>query len=336
MRTLKVFAGLALAAALAAACTGATATPSPVAATPLPSTAPTVAPSVAAASTAPSTAPSAAPTPSPTANPCAVANLATKTAGKLTIGTDNPAYPPYFAPSSPDPKPWQLGDPTNQQGFESAVAYAVAKQLGYTPDQVAWTVVPFDNSFQPGAKAFDFYLAQVSYTDARAKAVDMSDGYYFVAQSVVAMKGSALEKVTSIAGMKGFKFGAQVGTTAYDTIKNTIAPTTSISVYNSNDAAIKALQAKQIDGLVVDLPTAFYITAAQLVDKNYNPLASIIGQFPVQSGPSAEHFSLVLAKGSPLTACVNSAIQAITADGSLAQITQTWLADKANAPVLQP
>ncbi len=333
MRTIKAFAGLALAAALAAACTGATATPSPLpSATPVPSTAPAVAPSAAVVSTSPTTAPS----PSPTANPCAAANLTTKTAGKLTIGTDNPAYPPYFAPSSPDPKPWQLGDPTNQQGFESAVAYAVAKQLGFTPDQVAWTVVPFDNSFQPGAKPFDFYLAQVSYTDARAKAVDLSDGYYFVAQSVVAMKGNPLEKVTSIAGMKTFKFGAQVGTTAYDTIKNVIAPTTSISVYNSNDAAIKALQAKQIDGLVVDLPTAFYITAAQLVDKDYNPLASIVGQFPVQSGPNAEHFSLVLSKGSPLTACVNSAIQAITADGTLAQITQTWLADKANAPVLQP
>ena len=246
--------------------------------------------------------------------------------GVLTVATDSPAYTPWFVGNRP----------ANGKGYESAVAYAVAKQLGFTPDQVAWTVVPFDNSFQPGAKPFDFYLAQVSYTDARAKAVDLSDGYYFVAQSVVAMKGNPLEKVTSIAAMKAFKFGAQVGTTAYDTIKNVIAPSTSISVYNSNDAAIKALQAKQIDGLVVDLPTAFYITAAQLVDKDYNPLASIVGQFPVQSGPNAEHFSLVLSKGSPLTACVNSAIQAITADGTLAQITQTWLADKANAPVLQP
>jgi polar amino acid transport system substrate-binding protein len=332
MRTLKAIAGIAIAAALAAACTSAPA------ATPLPSTTPlpSAAPASAAASAAPSAAPTEAPTPAPTQNACAPANLTLKTAGTLTIGTDNPAYPPYFAESSPNPSPWQLGDPTNQQGFESAVAYAVATQLGFTADQVKWIVVPFDNSYQPGAKPFDFYLAQVSYTDARAKAVDMSDGYYFVAQSIVAMNGNPLAKITSISAMKSFKFGAQVGTTAYDTIKNAIAPNTSISVYNSNDAAIKALQAKQIDGLVVDLPTAFYITAAQLVDKNYNPLASIVGQFPVQSGPNAEHFSLVLAKGSPITSCVNGAIQAITANGTLAQITQTWLADKANAPVLQP
>ncbi len=333
MRTPKVLAGLAIAAALVAACTSAPAATPLASSTPVPSTAPTAAPSEAAASTAPSL----AATPAPTPNACAPANLTLKTAGTLTIGTDNPAYPPYFAASSPNPSPWQLGDPTNQQGFESAVAYAVATQLGFATGQVKWIVVPFDNSYQPGAKPFDFYLAQVSYTDARAKAVDLSDGYYFVAQSVVAMKGNALGSVTSIAGMKTFKFGAQVGTTAYDTIKNTIqVPSSQISVYNSNDAAIKALQAKQIDGLVVDLPTAFYITAAQLVDKNYNPLASIVGQFPVQQGPTAEHFSLVLGKGSPLTGCVNQAIQAITADGSLAQITKTWLADKANAPVLQP
>ncbi|HEY5629021.1 MAG TPA: transporter substrate-binding domain-containing protein, partial [Candidatus Limnocylindrales bacterium] len=139
-----------------------------------------------------------------------------------------------------------------------------------------------------------------------------------------------------ISGLKAFKFGAQVGTTAYDTIQNVIQPAAKASVYNSNDAAIKALQATQIDGLVVDLPTAFYVTAAQIVDAKGNALANIVGQFPVQSGPTAEHFSLVLTKGSPLTSCVNSAIQAITADGTLKQITQTWLADKANAPVFQP
>ncbi|MFN8630177.1 MAG: ABC transporter substrate-binding protein [Chloroflexota bacterium] len=336
MRTPRALVGLALVAAIAAACTSSSAaSPAPsAAATPVPSTAPTAAPSAAPSEAAAS--PTTAPTPAPTENPCAPAKLTLKTAGKLTIGTDNPAYPPYFAPSDPNPKPWELGDPTNQQGFEAATAYAVAAKLGFTPDQVVWTVVPFDNSYKPGAKPFDFYIGQVSYTEARAKAVDMSDGYYFVNQSIVAMKGSPLEKVTNISGMKDFKFGAQVGTTAYDTIVNTIAPNTKPGVYNTNDAAIKALQAKQIDGLVVDLPTAFYVTAAQIVDKDFNPLASIVGQFPAQQGADAEHFSLVLTKDSPLTACVNGAVQAITADGSLAQITQTWLADKANAPVIQP
>lgn len=328
MRTPKALASLALAAAVLAACSGsATPTAAPSA------TAPATTPPTAAATSA---APSSAPTPTATPDACAAASLPLKTAGKLTVGTDNPAYPPYFAPSSPNPSPWQLGDPTNQQGFEAAVAYAVAKQMGFTADQVAWTVVPFDNSYQPGPKPFDFYIAQVSYTDARAKAVDMSDGYYFVAQSVVALKDNPVAKVTTVSGLKGFRFGAQVGTTAYDTIRNTIAPTTDPRLYNTNDAAIKALQAKQIDGLVVDLPTAFYVTAAQIVDSAGNALASIVGQFPVTPGPSAEHFSLVLAKGSPLTPCVNAAISAMTADGSLAQITQTWLADKAEAPVFQP
>jgi len=323
MRTPKALASLALAAILAA-CSG--------------SAAPTAAPSATAPATTPPTAAATSSAPEPTATPdaCAPASLPLKVAGTLTVGTDNPAYPPYFAPSSPNPSPWELGDPTNQQGFEAAVAYAVAKQMGFAADQVAWTVVPFDNSYQPGPKPFDFYIAQVSYTDARAKAVDMSDGYYFVAQSVVALKDNPVAKVTTVSGLKGFRFGAQVGTTAYDTIENTIAPTSKARVYNTNDAAIKALQAKQIDGLVVDLPTAFYVTAAQIVDSAGNALASIVGQFPVASGPDAEHFSLVLAKGSPLTPCVNAAIAAMTADGSLAQITQTWLADKAEAPVFQP
>ena len=202
--------------------------------------------------------------------------------------------------------------------------------------QTAGGIVMAARKDLPWAKPFDFYLAQVSYTPERATAVDLSDGYYFVAQSVVALTANPLAKVTTISGLKSFKFGAQVGTTAYDTIKNTIQPTTSISVYNDNDAAVKALQAKQIDGLVVDLPTAFYVTAAQIVDAKGNPLASIVGQFPVQAGPDAEHFSLVLAKGSPLTSCVNQAIGALKSDGSLDQITKTWLSDKANAPVFQP
>ena len=325
-----------LAAVLLAAC-GAGSTPAPSIGPAASAVSPSVAPAASStASVAPASPAAGSPAAAAVSASCAKGQVQTLTSGKLTIGTDNPAYPPYFAPSSPDPSPWQLGDPTNQQGFESAVAYAVATQLGFTADQVKWIVVPFENSFQPGAKPFDFYIAQVSYTDARAKAVDLSDGYYFVAQSVVALNGNPLAKVTSISAMKNFKFGAQVGTTAYDAIKNTIAPSTPISVYQTNDAAIKALQAKQIDGLVVDLPTAFYITAAQLVDKNGNSLATIVGQLPVQAGPNAEHFSLVLAKNSPLTDCVNQAISAITANGTLAQITQTWLADKANAPVLQP
>jgi polar amino acid transport system substrate-binding protein len=285
---------------------------------------------------APTQAPTAAPTPilvtitpTPTANPCDKSLLKTLTASKLTIGTDNPAYPPYFQPpaSGNAPAPWKLGDPTNGQGFESAVAYAVAQKLGFAQADVAWTVVPFDNSYAPGAKPFDFYLAQVSYTPERAQAVDMSDGYYFVNQSVVALKSNPIASAKTIADLKQYKFGAQVGTTAYTTIQNVIAPTAKTSVYNTNDAAIQALKAKQIDGLVVDLPTAFYITSAQLDN------SVIVGQFPATQGANAEHFSLVLAKGSSLTTCVNQAIAALKSDGTLDQITKEWLSDKASAPI---
>jgi polar amino acid transport system substrate-binding protein len=234
------------------------------------------------------------------------------------------------------PKPWQLGDPTNGQGFESAFAYALAAKLGFAKDKVAWIVVPFDSSYAPGAKKFDLDVNQVSFTPERAAVVDMTDGYYFLSQSVVALKTSPLAKVTSIAALKAYRFGAQLGTTSYDTIQNVIQPTAKTSVYSSNDDAISALKAKQIDGLVVDLPTAFYVTAAQITDAKGNALANIVGQFPAQAGAAAEHFSAVLAKGSPLTACVNGAIAAMKADGSLDQVTKEWLSDKASAPIFAP
>ena len=287
-----------------------------------------------APTTGPTLAPSTAATVAPTATPdaCAAANLATVTSGTLTIGTDNPAYPPYYQPpaSGNAPKPWELGDPTNGQGFESAFAYALAAKMGFTKDQVSWIVVPFDTSFAPGAKKFDFDVNQVSYTPDRAQAVDMSDGYYTLNQAVVSLKSNPIAKVTTISDLKQYKFGAQVGTTSLDTINNVIAPAAAAKVYSTNDAAISAVKAKQIDGLVVDLPTAFYITAAQLDN------SVIVGQFAPPSGTDAEHFSVVLAKNSVLTSCVNESIAAMKADGSLDQITKEWLSDKASAPVFQP
>lgn len=280
---------------------------------------------VASASTAASVAPS------PSADACAKDALTTKTAGKLTIGTDNPAYPPYFQiPSGTATAPWELGDPTNGEGFEGAFAYALADKLGFAKADVVWTVVPFDNAFAPGDKAFDIDINQVSYKPERAQTADLSDGYYTLNQSIVALKSSGLASVTSIAAMKTFKFGAQAGTTSLDTINNVIAPTAAAMVYTTNDDAIAALKAKQIDGLVVDLPTAFYVTAAQVEN------SVIVGQFPAPTGADAEHFSVVLAKGSSLTPCVNAAIAALKSDGTLDAITREWLSDKASAPVLAP
>jgi polar amino acid transport system substrate-binding protein len=310
-----------LIAVVAAACSGA--------ASPSPSAAPSSAPSVA---TSAATSPSASPSPSGLPSSCQAANLTTVTSGKLTIGTDNPAYPPYYQPPATGKAtaPWQLGDPTDGQGFESAVAYAIAEKLGFSKDSVAWIVVPFANSYAPGAKKFDLDLTQISYTTDRARVVDMSDGYYTLNQSIVALKANPISSVTSIAALKAFRFGAQAGTTSLNTINTVIAPTAQTRIYDSNDGAIAALKAKQIDGLVVDLPTAFYVTAAQ-VDNSV-----IVGQFAPPSGTDAEHFSVVLAKGSSLTTCVNAALAAMKADGSLDQITTEWLSSKASAPVFQP
>jgi polar amino acid transport system substrate-binding protein len=280
----------------------------------------------ASESTAPSVAPSATP------NACAKDTLTTVASGTFTIGTDNPAYPPYFQipASGSATKPWELGDPTNGEGFESAFAYALADKLGFAKADVTWIVVPFDNSFAPGAKKFDIDVNQVSYKPERAQAVDLSDGYYTLNQSIVALKANALASAKTIADLKAYKFGAQAGTTSLDTINNVIAPTAAAKVYSSNDDAIAGLKAKQIDGLVVDLPTAFYVTAAQ-VDNSV-----IVGQFAPPTGADAEHFSVVLAKGSALTDCVNAAIAALKSDGTLDSITKEWLADKASAPVIQP
>jgi polar amino acid transport system substrate-binding protein len=301
---------------------GASPSPSP-AATAVPTEAPTEVPTEA---------PTSAPTPTPEA--CAPGNVPTQVAGLLVVGADNPAYPPYFEPSDPNPLPWELGDPTNGKGFEGAVAAEIAKRLGFDSATTEWIVVPFNNSFAPGPKPFDFYITQVSFTEERATAVDMSDGYYFVNQSVVAMKGSPLIGTTSIAQLAPYKFGAQVGTTSYTTIIETIKPTQEPAVFDTNDAAIQALQNGQIDGLVVDLPTAFFITAAQIVDADFNPLAEVVGQFPAP--PEGEYFSLVLGQDSPLTECVNKAIASMTSDGTLEAITKEWLADKVNAPEFTP
>lgn len=315
MRTVKGVAALALVAAFAAACsTG---------------TSPTAAPSEAAsadASAAASEAPSTAPSQATAA--CAAGNLQTKTAGKLTIGADNPAYPPYYQGSDPNPSPWELGDPTNRQGFEGRVAWAIARNLGFVGDTVQWVVTPFTNAIQPGPKDFDIYLTQVSYSDERAQAVDLSEGYYDVAQAVVAAKDSDLSKVTTISGLKDFQFGAQVGTTSLDTINTVIAPSKEAKVYDTNDAAVEALKNGQIDGLVVDLPTAFYVTAVQFEG------GTIVGQFPPKEG--GEHFSVVLDKDSPLTECVNRAITQLRDSGELARITQQELSDNVNAPVFAP
>lgn len=258
---------------------------------------------------------------------CAKDKLALQKAGTLTIGTDNPAYPPWFDGGETKGAKWKINDPAKGKGFESAVAYAVAKQLGFTGLEVHWVVVPFNNSFKPGKKSFDFFINQVSYLPERAKNVDFSASYYNVNQAIVAIKGKPAASAKSVAALKKFKLGAQIGTTSYQYIVKNIKPSSSTSVYDSNNDAVTALKNGQIDGLVVDLPTAFYVTAVQVEN------GVIVGQFPSVGGQ--ERFGLVLGKGSPLTVCVNKALAALKANGTLKRLQQQWLSKATGAPVLK-
>lgn len=262
-------------------------------------------------------------------DPCAAGSLQTLESGKLTIGTDNPAFFPYFSGGAGHEWKGEFNnDPYTGEGFENAVAYAVAEQLGFTKDQVAWSITPFNNSFKPGPKNFDVYLAQVSYSDKRAENTDLSDSYYDVNQAVVSLAGKPIASAASIADLKGYKLGAQIGTTNFDFINATIQPDSEPQVYNSTNDAISALKGGQIDGLVVDFPTAFYIANVQL-DNGH-----LVGQFAA-SPDTPEHFSFVLQKDSPLTDCVNQALTALRDDGTLGQLQQQWLSDIAEAPALQ-
>ena len=256
---------------------------------------------------------------------CAKGDLNLVSAGKLTIGTDNPAYPPWYG-GTPH-KPWQVSDPRSGKGYESAVAYAVAKQLGFSKDQVNWKYVPFNNSYAPGPKSFDFDINQIAYNPKRARTADFSRSYYDENEGLVVVKGTKIASVNSLAGLKPYELGAQLGTTSYTFIKDKIKPSKNPSVFPSNAGAVQALKNGQIDGLVVDLPTAFYVTSVQV------PNSKILGQFPTQ--PGGEHFGLVFEKGNPLRRCVNQALSKLSADGTLKRLQQTWLAKATGAPILK-
>ena len=262
------------------------------------------------------TSPSSSSSPSESVNACARDRLETVDASTLTIATDKPVYEPWFVDDKPE----------NGQGFEGAVAAAVAGQLGYTAEEVTWVRVGFNSVFKPTPKNWDFDINEFSITEKRKQAVDFSSPYYDVSQAVVTTKGSKAAGATTIAELKDLTLGAQVGTTSLDAINTVIAPSGKPRVYNSNNDAVKALENGQSDALVTDLPTAFYMAAAQL-DKG-----KIVGQLP-PGGGTPEQFGLVLDKGSPLTTCVSQAVDALKADGTLDKLVDQWLS-QGGAPVL--
>ena len=252
----------------------------------------------------------------PAAQSCKKADLDLVTAGQLTVGTDKPAFPPYFVND----------DPTNGKGFESAVAYAIADQLGFAKSDVKWKVVPFNASFKPGPKDFDFDVNQISITEPRKRAVDFSDPYYTAPQAVIAPKGSAAAGATSLSALADKTIGVQIGTTSLDAVNASVKPSKQPKVFDDSNAVVTALKQGQVDAVVTDLPTAFYITAAQV------PNAKIIGQF---SAPGGDTWGALLEKDSKLTPCVSKAIDALKSSGDLDRLTKKWMGQAAGAPELQ-
>jgi polar amino acid transport system substrate-binding protein len=247
---------------------------------------------------------------------CTPDKMQTHSAGELTVATDKPAYPPYF----------EDNDPTNGQGFESATAYAIANQLGYSRSDVNWVTEPFNSSYAPGPKDFDFDVNQISITPVRSEHVDFSAPYYTANQAVIATKGSSAASATSLADLKDATIGVQLGTTSLDAVNSEIQPSTQAKVFNDSNDVVTALKEGQVDAVVTDLPTALYITAAQVPD------ATVVGQFPA---PGGDQWGALLGKGSPLTGCVSKAIDDLRSSGELQKIEDRWMSQAANAPTLK-
>jgi polar amino acid transport system substrate-binding protein len=255
---------------------------------------------------------------------CEKDSLDLVTPGQLTIGTDNPAFPPWFEGTKAF-EPWDPTTAPTKKGYEAEIAYGIARELEFTDDEVEWTVVPFNQSFRPGPKRFDFDINQISHKPERANAVDFSESYYDVEQAIVGLESNPIATAKSVADLKDRKLGAQLGTTSLEAINETIEPTREPSVYDTNNDVVSALKAKQIDGAAVDFPTALFMAAVQLEG------GKVVGRLPAVEG--GEYFGVVLEKDSPLTECVNEAIAALHDDGTIERLEQKWLGG--SAPVLE-
>jgi polar amino acid transport system substrate-binding protein len=249
--------------------------------------------------------------------------------GQITLGTDNPAFPPWWQGGETDEHPeWKINDPYTAAGYEAAVAYAVADKLGFSSDEVEWVAVPFNQSFRPGDKPFDFYMAQASYKPKRAENADLSESYFQNANALVSLKDNPIADATSVADLKPYTLAAPIGTTSYDYITDVIQPDNEPGAYDTLNDAIRALEAGQVDGIIVDLYTSFFITAVQIDG------GKVVGQFSSTGAAGEDYFSLVLTKGSGLTSCVNLALQELKAEDALAAINEEWLSTASDVPVL--
>ena len=249
------------------------------------------------------------------ANACAPANLRTTTRGTLTVATDSPAYPPYF----------EHNDPSNGQGFESAVAYAVAKQLGYARSQVKWVVEPFDSSYAPGPKNFDFDINEISITPARSKVVTFSTPYYTNPQGILVAGGSPLAHARSLAAFRQSKIGVQIGTTSLSAVQADVKPQVQPQIFNTSSDVVAALKIQRVNAIVVDLATAFELTSEVKG-------STIAGQFNASGG---DKWGLLMSKGSPIVSCVDKAVSSLSSDGTLASLSKRWISSAAKVPVLK-
>ncbi len=261
-----------------------------------------------------------------TAEECAQSTDATLVNdGTLTIATGNPAYGPWYEGKSVPDSEWKsgpyTGDPHTGEGYESAFAYELAEKMGFSDDQVEWLGVPFNKSFAPGPRDFDFAMQQISYSDKRAGAVDFSDGYFDVNQALIANDGSPAIGATTLAELKDLKLGAPIGTTSLQAIEELVQPTQEPGTYDDLDLALKDLKNGQLDGVVVDYPTAFY---------GYADV--VVGQFPPVGG-TQEYFGVTFEKGNDLVDCVNLGIQELKDDGTLQALQDEWLTTNVDVPV---
>jgi polar amino acid transport system substrate-binding protein len=251
----------------------------------------------------------------PVAASCSPGALALHSPGVLTVGTDSPAYPPYF----------KNNDPSNGKGFESAVAYAVAKQLGFGPSKVKWIVEPFDSSYAPGPKGFDFDINEISITPPRAREVSFSTPYYANPQAIIVAKGSKYVHAKSLAAFKNANIGVQIGTTSLSAVQQLIDPSSQVQVFNTSNDVIAAFKIHRVDAIVVDYATALYLSSSEIKG------STIAGQF---TAPGGDNWGLLMGKGSTLTPCVNQALAKLKASGALKRITKRWMSSSVKVPVL--
>jgi polar amino acid transport system substrate-binding protein len=247
---------------------------------------------------------------------CSTSKLALHTPGVLTVATDDPAYPPYF----------ENNKPSNGKGFESAVAYAVAKQLGFGSSKVKWIVEPFDSSYAPGPKSFDFDINEISITPQRAKEVSFSSPYYTNPQAIIVYKNSPLAHAKSLAAFKNSNLGVQIGTTSLSAAEQVIKPSKTPQIFDTSNDVVQAFKIHRVDAIVVDYATALYLTSAEISK------TTIAGQF---NAPGGDNWGLLLKKGSTLTPCVNKALAKLKSNGTLANLTKRWMSSKVSVPVLK-